>query len=120
MVDLVREANAFDVGIFIFPSANEHNSYVLPNKIFEYVMAGLAVCVSALPEMMRLVSKHDLGVMVEGMEPMEIAAAINSLNSARVDYFKRNALRAAQRLNWEAEARKLVLAYSITLDSAKS
>jgi glycosyltransferase involved in cell wall biosynthesis len=87
MIDLIREATAFDVGIFIFPSANRHNVYVLPNKIFEYVMAGLAVCVSALPEMAAVVRGHDLGVLVEGMEPEKIAAAINSLDRARVDQF---------------------------------
>ena len=48
-------------------------------------MAGLAVCVSALPEMAALVRDHDLGVLVEGMEPEKIAAAINSLDRERID-----------------------------------
>jgi glycosyltransferase involved in cell wall biosynthesis len=111
MIDLIREATAFDVGIFIFPSANRHNVYVLPNKIFEYVMAGLAVCVSALPEMAAVVRGHDLGVLVEGMKPEKIAAAINSLDRARLDQFKRNAVKAAAELNWEAESPQLIAAY---------
>jgi glycosyltransferase involved in cell wall biosynthesis len=111
MIDLIREATAFDVGIFIFPSANQHNAYVLPNKIFEYVMAGLAVCVSALPEMAALVRGHGLGVLVEGMEPESIAAAINSLDRERIDQFKRNAVKAAAELNWEAESPRMVAAY---------
>jgi glycosyltransferase involved in cell wall biosynthesis len=115
MVDLVREATAFDVGIFIFPSANQHNTYVLPNKIFEYVMAGLALCVSALPEMAALVRAHDLGVLVEGMEPRMIAAAINSIDPARVDRFKRNSIKAATNLNWEMESRQLIAAYDRAL-----
>ncbi|HEY8276702.1 MAG TPA: glycosyltransferase [Methyloceanibacter sp.] len=115
MIDLIREAAAFDIGIFIFPSANQHNAYVLPNKIFEYVMAGLAVCVSALPEMAALVRDHDLGVLVEGMEPEKIAAAINSLDRERIDLFKRNALKAAAELNWEAESPRMVAAYARAL-----
>jgi glycosyltransferase involved in cell wall biosynthesis len=115
MTDLIREAAAFDVGIFIFPSANRHNVYVLPNKIFEYVMAGLAVCVSALPEMAAVVRGHDLGVLVEGMEPEKIAAAINSPDRARVDEFKRNAVKAAAELNWEAESPQLIAAYDRAL-----
>ncbi len=110
-IDLIREATAFDVGIFIFPSANRHNAYVLPNKIFEYLMAGLAVCVSALPEMAALVRIHDLGVLVDGMEPEKIAEAINSLDPVRVDQFKRNAVNAATELNWEAESPQLIAAY---------
>ena len=50
MVDLVREAAAFDIGIFVVPLSKLQNTYVLPNKLFEYIMAGLALCVSSTPE----------------------------------------------------------------------
>jgi len=115
MIDLIREATAFDVGIFMFPSANRHNLYVLPNKIFEYVMAGLAVCVSDLPEMAAVVHGHDLGVLVKEMQPEKIAVAINSMDREHVDHFKRNAVKAAAELNWEAESPRLIAAYDRAL-----
>ena len=115
MIDLIREATAFDVGIFMFPSANRHNLYVLPNKIFEYVMAGLAVCVSDLPEMAAVVHGHDLGVLVKEMQPEKIAVAINSMDREHVDHFKRNAVKAAAELNWEAESPQLIAAYDRAL-----
>ena len=55
MTALVREASAYDVGLFALPGNSRHNEFALPNKFFEYVMAGLALCVSDLPEMARLV-----------------------------------------------------------------
>ena len=53
MVDLVREASAFDIGFFAMPRLSKQHEYVLPNKLFEYAMAGLALCVSDLPEISR-------------------------------------------------------------------
>jgi hypothetical protein len=49
------------------------------------------------------------------MEPEKIAAAINSLDRERIDLFKRNALKAAAELNWEAESPRMVAAYARAL-----
>ena len=108
---LVREAAAFDIGLFALPGSSLQFEFALPNKFFEYVMAGLAVCVTDLPEMSRLVKQYDLGVTIREVEPGEIAAAINGLNRAQIDAFKRNSLVAARELCWECESQKLVAAY---------
>nr|WP_246505345.1 glycosyltransferase [Microvirga antarctica] len=120
MTELVREANAFDVGLFILPGYSRHNRFALPNKFFEYVMAGLALCVSDLPEMARLVRRHDLGGLVEGLSPEAIAAQINALDPATIDCYKRNALAAARQLNWETEGEKLVARCSALVKGYRS
>jgi hypothetical protein len=58
MTALVREAAEFDLGFFALPKSSRHNEFALPNKFFEYVMAGLALCVSDLPEMARLIRDY--------------------------------------------------------------
>lgn len=108
MTELVRSAAQADIGLFALPSHSLHNVNALPNKFFEYTMAGLALCVSDLPEMSRLLRQHDLGVLIESPDPAAIAAAINSLTPNRIDQFKGNALAAAKTLNWSAEGQKLV------------
>ncbi|MBF9231966.1 glycosyltransferase [Microvirga alba] len=121
MVDLVRAANAFDVGLFALPDHSRHNRFALPNKFFEYTMAGLALCVSDLPEMARLVKEHDLGLLFSGMEPASIAAAINSLDRASIDRYKRLSLAAARQLNWQKESETLVsLCARLVADRRKS
>jgi len=108
MVDLVREANAFDIGLFALPDHSLHNRYALPNKFFEYTMAGLALCLSDLPEMARLVTRYDLGRLFNGLDPAAIAAAINSLDRESIDGYKHRALQAAKDLNWEKESARLI------------
>lgn len=104
MIDLVREAARFDVGLFALPGHSKQNVHVLPNKFFEYTMAGLALCISDLPEMTALLRQHDLGRSIPDVTPQAIAAAINGFDRASIDLHKRHALEAAKLLNWEAEA----------------
>jgi len=104
MIDLVKEAARFDIGLFALPGHSQQNVHVLPNKFFEYTMAGLALCVSDLPEMTALLRQHDLGRLIPQVTPQAIATAINGFDRAAIDTHKRHALAAARTLNWEAEA----------------
>lgn len=107
MIDLVREAARFDIGLFALPGHSQQNVHVLPNKFFEYTMAGLALCVSDLPEMTALLRQHDLGRLIPDVTPEAIAAAINGFDRAGIDACKRRALEAAKLLNWGAESDRL-------------
>ncbi|MBV8132696.1 MAG: glycosyltransferase [Alphaproteobacteria bacterium] len=111
MTALVEEATAFDIGFFALPGHSRHNAFALPNKFFEYIMAGLALCVSDLPEMARLVEEYQLGVLIPTLDPAAIASAINSFDRERIDACKRNALAAAEELCWERESARMVNAY---------
>lgn len=120
MTALVEEAAASDIGFFALPGHSLHNEFALPNKFFEYVMAGLALCTTDLPEMARLIHKYDLGLTIGAVEPVAIAAAINALDPDRIDRFKRNALAAANELCWERESERLVAAYDGALVAARA
>jgi hypothetical protein len=104
--------------LFALPDHSRHNAFALPNKFFEYVMAGLALCVSELPEMARLVHQYELGTLIPRVEPAAIAAAINGLDRHRIDAFKRASLRAARELCWEKESERMLDAYAGLLQPA--
>ena len=109
MIDLVRAASLFDIGILALPDHSAQNTYALPNKFFEYVMAGLALCVTDLPEMAPLMSRYRLGQSIAGSSPEAIAAAINAFDRPSIDAAKANALAAARELCWDEE-QKILLA----------
>lgn len=105
MIALVREAQTFDVGFFAIRGHSLQNTYVLPNKFFEYAMAGLALCVSDLPEMRKLLDRYRMGILMRQCEPAAIAQAVNSLTRPNIDDFKRKSLEAAKELCWENEGK---------------
>lgn len=114
MTDLVRAASEADIGVAPFLPVCLNTQFCLPNKLFEYLMAGLAVASVDLPEMRRIVLGHHVGVLFEPHDPRDIARALNSLlgNDADLEKMKDNARRAAQLLyNWEKERHVLVKLY---------
>jgi hypothetical protein len=110
MTELVVAASEFDIGFFALPGHSLHNEYALPNKFFEYAMAGLALCVSRLPEMASILSKYQLGSTFAMVTPELIASAINELSREEIDQYKRNSLVAAKELCWETESLNFVSA----------
>jgi len=114
----VHEEAAYDIGFFALAGTSRHNEFALPNKFFEYIMAGLALCLTELPEMARLLREYKLGVTFRSVELVAIATAINALDPANIDRYKRNALAAARELCWERESERLIKAYEALLDRA--
>ncbi len=74
--DLLRLTASADLGVHVPPPLTLSIELALPNKLFEYLMAGLPVVVSALPEMRRVVEGFDVGLTVDPTDRDAIAAAI--------------------------------------------
>ncbi|MBN8532754.1 MAG: hypothetical protein J0L51_01565 [Rhizobiales bacterium] len=118
MVELVRAAAQADIGISTPPSTSKHNIYALPNKFFEYIQAGLAMCVADLPDMRRIMEHYDLGVPISAVTPEAIADAVNRFTPELVDRYKANARKAAAELNWEMEQKRFIALYEDAIQAA--
>lgn len=99
--------------VILHPERNYVVSY--PTKLFEYMAAGLPVIVSDFPFFRELLEPIGCAVFVDPLEPADLAAAIDELlaDGGRAEAMgRRGAAAVAERLNWEAEARKLVDFYA--------
>lgn len=112
LTELVAAANECDIGFFASPDYSPQKLFTAPNKLFEYLMAGLALCVSDLPEMRRVVAGHDIGRLFKSLAPEAIAQAINGFTRESIDRYKRRSLEAAKVLCWERERTPLIDAYA--------
>ena len=101
--ELIAALNQYDVGIHILPPTNTNNVLALPNKLFDYVQARLAVVAGPTPDIQRRVDEFDLGVITEGFDEADVQRAVDALTPAAVAEWKHNAHRAAQVLNAEYE-----------------
>ena len=117
--EIVPQANKADIGYFSYANFSPQSEFALPNKFFEYVMAGLALCVLDLTEMGRLVRRYEFGKLIPEHTPEAIAATINSFTRAEIARCKRASLRAAQELNWDREQERLLAAYEAILGTAR-
>lgn len=100
-------------GIVTFlPEPNHINSQ--PNKMFEYMSAGIPVICSDFPLWREIIVKNDCGICVNPENPTEIANAINFLlnNPEEVERMGTNGRKAVEtEYNWETESKKLISVY---------
>jgi glycogen synthase len=109
--DLIRLASDCDVGLNPFVNVCKNTEFALPNKFFEYMMAGLAVVSSNLQEMRSLTEALRIGVLLDELSARSIADKINTFvaNPDQLQTCRTNAYHAARtRYNWEAEEHNLV------------
>jgi len=101
--DLLKRANEADIGYFVYADGSAQRRFVLPNKFFEYTMAGLALVTSDLPEMSALISRYGHGRTVAAVDPQVIRTVIDRLSNTEIDVYKKASLAAARELSWERE-----------------
>ncbi|MGQ2914785.1 glycosyltransferase [Microbacterium aurantiacum] len=85
---LAEELRQYDVGVFVLRPVNFSYEWSLPNKIFDYVQARLAVLVGPTPEMAEFVTDERIGVVADDYTPTAIAKAIDGLTVDSVQTFK--------------------------------
>ena len=120
--DLMKYTKTADAGLCIEKDTNLNYRFSLPNKLFEYISAGIAVIHSGLPEVRKMVEEYDCGVMIPAVTPEEICKAIIKLRDDRLllNKLKQNAVIASETLNWETESKKIVDFYKPNLVNISS
>jgi len=93
--------------------------WCLPNKVFEYIMAGLPILSAPLPAVQELITRYDVGQTLSSALPSTVAHALNTMlaDRARLARMQENALRAARELCWENEQEQLLKVYESVLRS---
>ncbi|HEY7349245.1 MAG TPA: glycosyltransferase family 4 protein [Ktedonobacterales bacterium] len=119
--ELLEWTASADIGLTLFdPGYSFSIRMCLPNKLFEYLMAGLPVLASSLDAVADVLKTYDVGVVAPSLEPAEIGEAINRLlaDSAALARMRKNALAAAQKdLRWDVESQRLLQLYQQVLGS---
>jgi len=84
--------------------------YALPNKIFDYMQAGVPVICSELPEMKKIIDSYSTGVAVNLKNADELRELIIALltDKAKLENYHNNCIKAAEVLNWENEKDRLL------------
>lgn len=95
MDELVAAANGYDVGLYLLAPQSFNQRHALPNKIFEFIQARLAVAVGPSPEMARVVAEHGVGVVAEDFTPEAMARALAGLDHAQIAALKARSHAAA-------------------------
>jgi glycosyltransferase involved in cell wall biosynthesis len=110
---LMKYTRSADAGLSLDKNSNLNYNFSLPNKLFDYIIAGIPVIASELPEISKILGDYNCGLSISEVNPREISKAIMTLRDNRglLLELKRNASIASESLNWENESKKVETFY---------
>ena len=106
--------NDCHVGLILFRDCIENRLAGPPNKLFNYMTAGLPVLSVDFPEMRQIIVEEECGILIYDQSVKSIINAIESLlaNPKNLRKMSENGQRAVrERYSWEIIARKLLSSY---------
>lgn len=104
---LLYYTSSADYGVSFIEDICLNYRYCLPNKIFEYLMAGLPVLTSNLFEMKRLVEEEGIGIVAEDNTVEGVKKAVEALLNQDYDAVQKNVFKSRKKYCWEEQEKVL-------------
>jgi glycosyltransferase involved in cell wall biosynthesis len=101
------------LGLSLEKKTNLNYYYALPNKLFDYLNAGIPVLCSDFPEMKKIVENYNVGMIVDPEDKRKIKEYLEliSEDDRKRKEWSENARSASRELSWEKERKKIVDIY---------
>ncbi len=103
--ELINYTAGADIGLSLIENISISYYHALPNKLFEYIMAGLPVLSSDLPQIKKIIDDYNVGETVDILNENNIVEALKKWenNPDIIERYKLNCNKAAADLNWQSE-----------------
>lgn len=102
-MDMLQYTLQADCGLSLDKPLSPNYTYSLPNKVFDYIKCGLPMVTSRVVEVKKVVSKYEVGELIEDHLPEHIAKAVLKVKQHTKLYYKERLAKAAKENNWEKE-----------------
>ena len=102
-----------ELGFILDKDTNLNYRYCLPNKLFDFIQAGVPIVASHLVEIEKIIKKYHIGLFIPDHQPTSIAETIKaglSDGSLRA-VWQEGLAQAAEDLCWENEQQTLIEIY---------
>lgn len=86
--DISTYINGFDVALILNMPVNDSEKYALPNKVFESIQGRLALVVGPSPEIAKVVTEGECGIVLEDFTPESLSKNLEGLSKSDIEHFK--------------------------------
>ena len=114
---IIETISAYDMGFCFVAPTNYNNLICLPNKFFDFIVAGMPVLMGPSPSMAEIAHSYGFGCVAPSFEPEDLAAALDGLDAEQLARMSAAARRAAEEINAEREMGKLLEIYERLMPS---
>ena len=104
---IIETISNYDLGFFYVEPTTVNLQYCLPNKLFEFIQARLAVLIGPSPEMMKIVEEHDIGFISKEFSLKSMKELLSTIKLSDIDNAKSKSEIAAKELCFENQIKKI-------------
>ncbi len=114
LTELPKYTAAADLGIQPILNTCFNHFSTDSNKLFEYIMAGLPVIASNLPEIRKIINSYEVGIVFKEGDSLELIKTIQLLfkDPKLMSKLQKNSIKSAKKLSWESQEPTLLKLYS--------
>lgn len=110
--EMMRYTQIADAGLTLDKDTNINYRFSLPNKVFDYIRAGIPVISSDIIEIKKIIEKYEVGTIIPNHEPLVMAETINAyLCNINKTELNQKIKFASEQLSWENEVIKMLETY---------
>jgi glycosyltransferase involved in cell wall biosynthesis len=113
----MKYTKSADVGMILEKDTNLNYRYSLPNKLFDFIAAGIPVIASELPETGKIINEYGIGIVIGNITPVKISGALRDLKAdpVKLAELKQHSIEASLKINWVTESEKIRELYTKAL-----
>jgi glycosyltransferase involved in cell wall biosynthesis len=108
---IVNRISEYEIGFYLLAPTNFNNRMSLPNKLFDYIAAGLAVCIGPSQSMAEIVRQYGLGWVAPSFEPKDVTETLNQITYDQLLDRRLASRETAKKFNAATEMSKLLNIY---------
>lgn len=108
---LLNYTSSADIGFCLIENICKSYDYCMPNKMFEYLMAGIPVVGSELFEMNKIINKFEVGKTIDYTKSNKLKDLINEISISDLEKYKNNIENFKKKFNWEEQEKILKKVY---------
>lgn len=110
--ELLKYTASADVGVHTIKNTCLNHNYCLPNKLFEYLIAGIPCIVPDLKEMKSYIEKNKVGYLFKQESKEDLIRVIKQMGQADISQFNEPIRVAQAEYNWKEEEKKMIRVYN--------
>ena len=100
------------IGLSVDKLDNPNYLNSLPNKLFDYIHAGVPVMASKVKEIVKIMEQYDVGMLIENHDPKHMAEVmLMMIEKAKMGYWNDKLQIASNELTWQHECEVLDAVY---------
>ncbi len=109
--EVLSYTSSADVGLLSVKPTCLSYLYCLPNKLFEYIQAGIPVLANNLPDCRAILEEYNIGRVIEEYNVASLKRAVEQMHDEDLAVYQEGLQVAAEDLHWEREEGRLMEVY---------